>query len=340
MKHLITSFVILVAILLIFSCTDGLTTIFENINNDVLIQDNALDNELNIMGIAQDATSYYIACGKLRTRLFGEASWSNVDTGSSGIHNTLVSNGTDVYAGVVDDTGIGTLRVLSGGTWSPAATPANFQQAGRMKYISGVYLMSYFKDDGTYSLAVNFTENATVNGLDLATPVTDMLPGPIFTVGNTVYNNGTDVTPNTAYTYTSLGYNPGGTGPAYFLGTTNGVVYYSTAAPSAPGDWTALPTQTFSLRGVTTNVRFGTFLQVEPDYMLVGTTNYGFFQIDAAALAIDHFNDASKYDLYYGGIEAIHKDTTNDTVFFGTMGSGLWYNTFVGGLWTGLWTRG
>src|SRR3989304_3703815 len=109
MKHLYKIIIITAAVLLFFSCSEGLYTIFNNIVDDTPITDNQLENNLNVMAMGKTTSNnYYIACGDMRRRSDSGIDWSRISV-SGGIHNTLAVDGNIIYVGVVYTDGIGKL---------------------------------------------------------------------------------------------------------------------------------------------------------------------------------------------------------------------------------------
>jgi len=309
------------------SCDDGLSTLFTTIQNDTKISDSGLENNISVldMGLVTIGPDqyYYIACGNVRRRpVTGNGSdWGSVSTGANGIANTLATNGTVIYAGVVNDNAVGTVRYFNGTIWdvTPTALPADFKQAVNIKYNSGSgqFYISYLKDDNTYSI----TNGGFVDqGYSFPTPVTDMVDDNNFVTGGSVYLNGSAVAtlPGTGYTYSAI-FDFGG---YIYVGTRNGTIHRTNDDGAT---WETLGSYTSPL-GSRPKVKFTTFAQANADHLFVGTANYGFYELDATAFTAKHFSDSSKPDLYNGSIECFYRN--NETVFIGSMGHGLWRNTY------------
>jgi hypothetical protein len=364
MKPYTASAFIFLIILLFFSCSEGLNTIFDNIANDNQITNRSLDDDLYVMAMTKydpgTGDHYYIACGDIRSRAATGGHWPGVSGFPSGIKNTVAADGTDLYVGIVYDNGTGNLFRLGSPT-VPILNPLVVKNVVKVKNTGGIIYAAYQKTDTNKTYSVCDSGGAEVGWVG-AMSLTDSIDdfdnnsGTLAIVsGSYVYlGNNTDIAPSPANTYSGIYYVPKVpiADSRFYLATSNGLLYVSTiAAPAAFTDWTPSDvTFKYIKSGRDYDVRFSEFRLIDgSNILLVGTHGSGFYTIDTTLafqedVGIVRFKDASKNDLYNGAVESFYVDASvpaTPRVFFCTMHAGLWDNTWdiATKTWGPTWTR-
>jgi hypothetical protein len=200
------------------SCNEGTNTLFEDIINDTPIQNNnQLGNTANVPSMTKIGSTYYAATGVIRYRADSDTTWYTLSL-ATGYHNTVATDGTNLYAGVVYDNGTGDLYqyVPGSGTITKVIIAADLKYIFRVKNFDNAVYASYEKTDGSYAVCkVTGTTGSELGGfvsLNTKSPLSDFVdPNPttgsyIFFVTETnVYrwdnpSTITDVTPSSSYT--------------------------------------------------------------------------------------------------------------------------------------------
>ncbi|HEQ71043.1 MAG TPA: hypothetical protein ENN69_01010 [Spirochaetia bacterium] len=332
---------------LALSCEEGLYTVFDNVVNDDPIDDNSLSNEISVTAMTEYGTDYYIATGKLRRRQISGGGWSSVSIGTSGFVNSVAANGSAVYASIVKNDGTGLLWNATSPPGSAVGTlPAGLKNVLKVKNIGGQILISIQMNDGSFTLYNVSTSSSIATGL--TAPITDFTNGNHYVAGDSVYQNGSSITPDSViygtHMYLSIYYDSDN--HRYYLGTTDGKVFQSDDDTPTTTEWKmTLATYRYYSNGRRTSVRFCSFENLDATTIAVGTQGYGFYTFDSSVPFDDvnnpdplvHFPDSAKRELYEGAIPDIH--VNGATVFFCTMNSGLWRNEWDGSGWGSTWTR-
>jgi hypothetical protein len=355
----------------LFSCNEGMNTIFYNVTNDNLINDSDLSNTISVYGMVRfenPSPRYYIAAGNMYSRETADNSAWSIFSLTSGIHFTIATdNVTYIYVGIrhTDDTfdlyWYDPVTPASNVVTFPAGPPS-MASILQVKNCGGVVLASAKKTDNTYSLytitGTTATEVPFVASLNLTTFISDFTAqgGPTtIATGTHIYRgNTTDIAPDSGRTYNGVIYFNDGTNNLYYLSTNDGALYQSkTSTPSANlADWN------YSLGYTKSNtsyaLRFTGFAGAlgsgppPPRALFVGSRGNGFYEINPSGFIVSRFSDTATADLYNGAVESFFIDSqapgTADIprVFFCTQSAGLWRNDYTLGatpLWGGTWTR-
>jgi hypothetical protein len=347
----------------LFSCNEGMNSIFYNVVNDNLINDSDLSNTIWVYGMVRLGTTYYIAAGKIHYRDVASSSWSSF-TITSGIHNNIATDGTNLYIGVAYGDGTGGLFCYNPALPPSPTNPQSVDIGGStakyavlVKDFGGDVYVSVAYNDGTYSLrsidglgGLTSTEVAWTAGLPDC--ISDFTVGGSITIvsGHHVYNGSiTDIAPNSGYTYTGVFYFPDDA--LLYLSTYNGALYQSQNPNPSAVQWNAFTG--YKKSNTDYDVHFTKFAGVTsaPDSRIfVGTCGTGFYIInpDPADFSISRFGETTAADLYNGAVESFLIDTTlpipgnEPLVFCCTAGAGLWRNTFLLSTthsWQGTWDR-
>lgn len=328
------------------SCQEGPYTIFENIVNDDPIKDYELDNKLNVMQIAATTDNYYIACGKLmrNAKTSSPPHWTSIGVGGGFVVAVAVAE-PYIFAGIVNDDGTGKLVYVDEDNLALGVTditPGSVDQIVKLKTLGGGVVASVRYTDGTFRLYdISVGSQTQIGSIAVTDPIIDFTENGTYCITATdiMNNSGTPYNPVDTYTFTSIFYNSDDAN--YYAGTANGYLL-RTDDPSTTA-WEPSPKQTFSKNGITSDVRFISITNLDSNKIITGTRGAGFYTVDTATFdttGIVRFDLSAKRELFEGVIECIHED--GGTVFFGTMGAGLWSNTWdePSATWTAEWTRG
>jgi hypothetical protein len=349
MKTLYRFGLVAVLIALFLSCNEGTNTIFENIINDIPVNNNnQLGNTSNVLGMTKLGSNYYAVTGVLRSRSETGTIWDSA-TPVPGFYNSIATDQVNnLYIGSIQADSTVPLFQYNPTTkaWSPV-TISGLQSIVKVKNFGGNVYASYKKTDNTFSICSVSGALGTEIISGLASSIDDFVytgTYVFFVSGSAVYRWDSspailDITP-APHPYRGVTYDPNA-GNVVMLSTKDGYILRSTNPLGTL--WEAAYGQnTFTSGSATTAAWFSEFVNVTPTHFLVGSRNSGFWEIEvSAALSVTRFNGSSYSELYNGGVDSFYTDAgAGPRVFFCTSGSGLWDNTYSDVTsWGSTWTR-
>lgn len=341
-------FVVLILLLLLFvmtSCQNE-NSLFWAVTNAVKQIDNSLDNDLTIQDMVSDGSNYYLASfGTMWKKSVSAASadeWTEISLPDGADYCTALeydSANSLLYLGVFMENGSGALFSSGddGSTWTKIPDYDGYQILDLWDVNNQLLVSDFDPSLGTNMYSLSFCDgNRNVTGVNnVASPVIGVVydtANYYVLLKNTVYGAGdlaslsTGVNkPDTTDKFQDIFYSSGGT---YYISTDNGRVYSS----SDFSTWTSSDVQSI----YSVNVSFLGFGEVNGN-VLVGTSNYGFFQMkDGNVSSLERPGELLNSDMYYFYVKRFY--VNGNKVFFITGSKGLFFNTYDGSSWGENWT--